>query len=50
MLLSDNTDKVIDVLNMYDNLNDVDKIQLSISLLENKNFTCNFNISELTYY
>lgn len=47
MLLSDNTNKVIDLLNMYDNLNDVDKIQLSIYLLENKNFSCSFNINEL---
>ena len=47
MLLSDNTNKVIDLLNMYDNLNDVDKIQLSIYLLENKNFSCSFTINEL---
>ena len=47
MLLSNNTNKVIDLLNMYDNLNDVDKIKLSIYLLENKNFICSFNINEL---
>ena len=33
MLLDNNTEKVIDLLNIYDNLNDVDKIRLAIHLL-----------------
>ena len=34
MLLDNNTEKVIDLLNIYDDLNDVDKVRLSIHLLE----------------
>ena len=38
MLLDNNTDKVIDLLDMYDDLSNIDKIRLAIYLLENKNF------------
>ena len=41
MLLDNNTDKVIDLLDMYDNLSNIDKIRLAIYLLENKNFVEN---------
>ena len=44
MLLSNNTEKVIDLLDMYDNLSNIDKIRLAIYLFENKNFNVNFNI------
>lgn len=47
MLLDNNTDKVIDLLDMYDNLSNVDKIRLAIYLLENKNFDINFNIKDM---
>ena len=47
MLLDNNTDKVIDLLDMYDNLNNIDKIRLAIYLLENKNFDINFNIKDM---
>ena len=43
MLLSNNTERVIDLLDMYDNLSSIDKIRLAIYLLENKNFNVNFN-------
>ena len=33
MLLDNNTEKVIDLLNMYDNLKDIDKIRLALHLL-----------------
>ena len=33
MLLDNNTEKVIDLLNMHDNLNNIDKIRLAIHLL-----------------
>ena len=33
MLLDNNTEKVIDLLNMYDDLNNIDKIRLAIHLL-----------------
>ena len=47
MLLDNNTDKVIDLLDMYDNLSNVDKIRLAIYLLENKNFDINFNTKDM---
>lgn len=47
MLLDNNTDKVIELLDMYDNLTNIDKIRLAIYLLENKNFDINFNIRDM---
>ncbi|MBR4617689.1 MAG: hypothetical protein IKO49_00010 [Bacilli bacterium] len=47
MLLDNNTNKVIDLLDMYDNLSNIDKIRLSIYLLENKNFDINFNTKDM---
>ncbi len=47
MLLDNNTDKVIDLLDMYDNLSNIDKIKSAIYLLENKNFDINFNIKDM---
>ncbi|MDO4376695.1 MAG: hypothetical protein Q4C38_00970 [bacterium] len=38
MLLDNNTKKVFDLIDMYDNLSNVDKVRLAIYLLENKNF------------
>ncbi len=47
MLLGSNTEKLIDLLDMYDYLSDVDKIRLALYLLENKNFNANFNIENM---
>ena len=47
MLLDNNTKKVFDLLDMYDNLNNVDKVRLAIYLLKNKNFYINFNIKDI---
>ena len=47
MLLDKNTEKVIDLLDMYDKLSNIDKIRLAIYLLENKNFDINFNIKDM---
>lgn len=47
MLLDNNTNKVINLLDMYDNLNNIDKIRLAIYLLENKNFDINFNTKDM---
>ena len=47
MLLDNNTNKVIDLLDMFDNLRNIDKIRLAIYLLENKNFDINFNIKDM---
>ena len=47
MLLDNNTDRVINLLDMYDNLSNTHKIRLAIYLLENKNFDINFNIKDM---
>lgn len=47
MLLDSNTKKVIDLLDMFDNLKNIDKVRLAIYLLENKNFEVNFNIKDM---
>ena len=45
MLLDNNTEKVIDLLNMYDNLKDIDKIRLALHLLEDLEFTPTYDIN-----
>ena len=45
MLLDNNTEKVIDLVNMFDDLNDIDKIRLAIHLLENLEFTPTYDIN-----
>lgn len=47
MLLDSNTNKVIDLLDMFDDLKSIDKVRLAIYLLENKNFGVNFNIKDM---
>lgn len=47
MLLDKNSKKVIDLIQKYDNLSDIDKIRLAIHLLENKNFNVDFNIRDM---
>ena len=47
MLLSDNTKKVVDLIHQFDNLSDIDKVRLSIYLLENKNFSVDFNVRDM---
>lgn len=47
MLLDNNTKKVFDLIDMYDNLSIIDKVRLAIYLLENKNFYINFNIKDI---
>ena len=47
MLLSDNTKRVIDLIEMFDDLKDIDKIRLAIYLLENKNFNTDFNVRDM---
>ncbi len=47
MLLDINTNKVIDLLDLFDNLKNIDKLRLAIYLLENKNFYINFNIKDI---
>ena len=47
MLLESNTKKVIDLIHQFDNLSDIDKIRLAIYLLENKNFSVDFNVRDM---
>lgn len=47
MLLDKNSQKVIDLIQKYDNLSDIDKIRLAIYLLENKNFSVDFNVRDI---
>ena len=47
MLLESNTKKVIDLIHQFDNLSDIDKIRLAIYLLENKNFSLDFNVRDM---
>ena len=47
MLLSDNTKRVIDLIEIFDNFKDIDKIRLAIYLLENKKFSVDFNIGDM---
>ena len=47
MLLDKNSKKVIDLSQKYDNLSDIDKIRLAIYLLENKNFSVDFNVRDM---
>ena len=47
MLLDKNSEKVIDLIQKYDNLSDIDKIRLAIYLLENKNFNIDFNVRDM---
>ena len=47
MLLENNTKKVINLINNFDTLNNIDKLRLSIYILENKNFNINFNTRDM---
>ena len=46
-MLDNNTKKVFDLIDMYDNLSNIDKVRLAIYLLDNKNFYINFNIKDI---
>ena len=47
MLLDNNTERVMDLIDMYDNLSNIDKVRLAIYLLENKNFDINFYMENM---
>lgn len=47
MLLDKNSKKVIDLIQKYDNLSDIDKIRLAIYLIENKNSNVDFNVRDM---
>lgn len=47
MLLDNNTERVMDLIDMYDNLSNIDKVRLAIYLLENKGFDISYNIEDM---
>ena len=47
MLLESNTKKVIDLIHQFNNLSNIDKIRLTIYLIENKNFNVDFNVRDM---
>ena len=47
MLLDKNSQKVIELIQKFDNLSDIDKVRLAIYLLENKNFSVDFNVRDM---
>lgn len=48
MLLKDNSKKVIEMLNWFDELNDLEKIRLSINVLESSYTNIDVNKNEVT--
>lgn len=46
MLLSNNTEKVIKLINMFENLNNVDKIRLGVHILEDLDFNSNYDVQK----
>ena len=47
MLLDNNTERVMDLIDMYDNLSIIDKVRLAIYLLENRGVEISFNIEDV---
>lgn len=47
MLLEDNSERVINLINIFENLKDIDKVRLAIHLLENLNFNYDFNLDQI---
>lgn len=47
MLLENNTNKVINFIYQFDDLNNIDKVRLTIYLLENRYFNVDFNIEDM---
>ena len=47
MLLNDNTEKVIKLINIFDDLKDVDKLRLTIHIFEDLGFATDYDIDSL---
>ena len=47
MLLDNNTEKVVHLAQMFEDLNDIDKIRLAIHLLEDLGFTPTYDIQRI---
>ncbi len=46
-IINKNFKKVIELIQKYDNLSNIDKIRLAIYLLENNSFSVNFNMKNV---
>lgn len=46
MLLENNSERVINLINTFENLKDIDKVRLAIHLLEGINFSYDFNLDQ----
>ena len=46
MLLSDNTEKVIKLIDMFDSLNNVDKVRLGVHILDDLGFNSNYDVQK----
>ena len=47
MLLDNNTEKVVHLAQMFEDLNDIDKIRLAIHIFESLGFTTNYDIQRI---
>lgn len=47
MLLENNPETVVNLINIFDKLNDIDKIRLAIHLLEDLKFSYDFNLNQI---
>lgn len=47
MLLSNDTERVINLINMFDNLNNIDKVRLAIHILEDLGFNTDYDIESI---
>ena len=47
MLLDNNTEKVVHIAQMFEDLNDIDKIRLAIHIFESLGFTTNYDIQRI---
>ena len=46
MLLENNSERVINLINTFENLKDIDKVRLAIHLLEDLKFSYDFNLDQ----
>ncbi len=47
MLLEDNNLKIVNIIEYFDELKNVDKVRLAIYILENKNFNIDYNVNNI---
>lgn len=47
MLLENNSENVVNLINIFDKLNDIDKIRLAMHLLDDLKFSFDFNLNQI---